>query len=275
MFDELSDGVVIAAGGPWRLVYANAAFCRMVDRTPAELHDQPIADVFRGDASPTLMEQFERVVSGEASSANSSQVLVSASGTTRAVELRLHRLVVEGEPLVGIVVLGCEADPKKEAAVAESRRDPLTGLADRTVLLTRMAALLGSERAADRQFAVLFIDLDNFKQVNDAHGHLVGDRVLGEVARRLAGCVRRCDQIVRFGGDEFVVLVERVSGWPEIQPVVERIHAALARPIALADGAATLSVSVGVAEASAKHRTPEDVLGEADRAMYARKRAGI
>jgi diguanylate cyclase (GGDEF)-like protein len=152
------------------------------------------------------------------------------------------------------------------------RRDPLTGLFDRSILLARIDDLLQGDRAADRQFAVLFIDLDNFKQVNDAHGHLVGDRVLREVAQRLAGCVRESDQIVRFGGDEFVALIEHVSARDEIQPVVDRIHAALSTPIELPEGEATLSVSVGIAQATADHQTPEDVLGDADRAMYALKR---
>ena len=78
---------------------------------------------------------------------------------------------------------------------------------------------------------MLFIDVDGFKQVNDAYGHLVGDRVLGEVARRLAGCVRAGDYVARFGGDEFLVLLERIGGRGEIAPVVRRIQAAFARPI--------------------------------------------
>jgi diguanylate cyclase (GGDEF)-like protein len=149
----------------------------------------------------------------------------------------------------------------------------LTGLADREYLLRRMSALLRGERAADRQFAVLFVDLDNFKQVNDAHGHLMGDRVLREVARRLVGCVRDGDSVVRFGGDEFVVLVEGVAGPTEIEPIVGRIHAALQQPIALPEGEFTLSLSIGAAIASPDHLSPEDLLQAADRAMYAAKRA--
>ena len=79
--------------------------------------------------------------------------------------------------------------------------------------------------------------------------------------------------MARYGGDEFVVLLNRVNGWPEIDPVVERIHDALEKPIAIEDGVVTLSVSVGVAEASSAHQSPEDLLSDADRAMYASKRA--
>jgi diguanylate cyclase (GGDEF)-like protein len=96
--------------------------------------------------------------------------------------------------------------------------------------------------------------------------------VLAEVAQRLAGCVRARDLIVRFGGDEFVALVENVSGMSEIRAVVDRIDAVLTKPIAVAEGEMTLSASIGVAEASPQHETPEDLLQEADRAMYASKR---
>ena len=117
---------------------------------------------------------------------------------------------------------------------AEKRRDPLTGLHDRAFLLARLQALLQGERLADHHFAVLFVDLDNFKQINDAYGHLVGDGVLVEIARRLNQCVREGDYVTRYGGDEFVVLIERIADRRDIQPVVDRIHAALEEPIATA-----------------------------------------
>lgn len=251
---------------PWRLVYVNPTLATWLGAAPIEHSSRPIDGVFRSAGQLKLSEQLDRVLDGSELRVSLLQELAPPAGATMPVEIRLRRIVLAGTPLVGMVVRG------SESAASVIGRDPLTGLADRSILLARMAALLRGDRAADLQFAVLFVDLDNFKQVNDAHGHLIGDRVLGEVARRLAGCVRTGDLIVRFGGDEFVALVENVAGMSEIQPVIDRIDAALARPIALADGEVTLSVSVGVAEASAEHRTPEDLLRDADRAMYASKR---
>ena len=101
------------------------------------------------------------------------------------------------------------------AADESSRRegiDPLTGLADRGVILDKLSRIIHGDRLEDRRCAVLFVDVDGFKQVNDVYGHLVGDRVLGEVARRLKGCLRARDCVARFGGDEFLVLLERIGG---------------------------------------------------------------
>jgi diguanylate cyclase (GGDEF)-like protein len=154
------------------------------------------------------------------------------------------------------------------------RRDPLTGLHDRAFLLARLQALLQGERPADHHFAVLFVDLDNFKQINDFYGHLVGDGVLVEVARHLSHCVREEDYVVRFGGDEFVVLIEGIADKRDIQPVIDRIHDALEEPIALPAGEFRLSVSIGAAEASPEFQSPEALLAAADRAMYASKQRG-
>jgi diguanylate cyclase (GGDEF)-like protein len=119
---------------------------------------------------------------------------------------------------------------------------------------------------------VLFIDVDEFKQVNDRYGHLIGDRVLREVAQRLSGCVREDDLFVRFGGDEFVAVISNVGGWEEYEPVIARMHAALKTPISAPEGELRVSVSIGAAEYSAEHRIPEDLLAAADRAMYLVKR---
>jgi diguanylate cyclase (GGDEF)-like protein len=153
------------------------------------------------------------------------------------------------------------------------RRDPLTDLPDRSFLLARLATLLGGDRQADREFAVLFLDLNNFKQINDRHGHLLGDRVLREVAQRLQHCVREGDHVTRYGGDEFVLLLEGVSNWDAVEAVVTRIRSELAQPIRLREGTFQLSLSIGLAKAEPHHQSPEDVLRDADLAMYAAKHA--
>ena len=135
-----------------------------------------------------------------------------------------------------------------------------TGLADRSELMARLETLLAGERLADQRFAVLFVDLDHFKQVNDQYGHLVGDRVLSEVAQRLVRCTRTHDQVFRYGGDEFVVLVEQATGEHEIEPVVARIHAEAGESDRIQGEDVCLSVSVAPPKLAPEHRTPEDLL---------------
>jgi diguanylate cyclase (GGDEF)-like protein len=273
LFQISSDGIAIAVPGPWRVTFVNANLARWTSRPLSPTDSLAVRDMFRTHPAELLEERLEQVWRG-----GSSEETVRASAVRRAgnndvaVIIRLVPLMVGSQRLVGMLVR--HTDDAATRTVVE-RRDPLTGLPDRSALLARLSTLLSGDRTADHRFAVLFIDLDDFKDVNDLYGHLVGDRVLSEAASRLVECTRTSDLVVRYGGDEFVVLVEQVFGDQEIEPIVARIHDALAPPIAVPSGSVHLSVSVGMAEASAAHRTPEDLLAEADQAMYAAKRQAM
>jgi diguanylate cyclase (GGDEF)-like protein len=151
--------------------------------------------------------------------------------------------------------------------------DPLTGLANRLLFYERVGHAFSTHVDGDRTFAVLFIDLDGFKQVNDVLGHSAGDAVLRETAGRLSALLRDGDTVARFGGDEFAVLLERLSDFEEAHRVAERMVAQLQDPIAIANSQATVSASVGIAV----HRAGADASGllrDADAAMYAAKAGG-
>jgi diguanylate cyclase (GGDEF)-like protein len=266
------EGVALARPNPWRIVYANTVLANWLGCTSSELQARRLEELVGTSPSSQLLETVAAVWQGASGGATiSGRLLVGRKGP-RPVDLRFVRIAMPGETLLGILVHQSARPQIVSGAASEERRDPLTGLHDRSFLLARLEALLQSERSADHNFAILFVDLDNFKQINDAYGHLVGDGVLAEVACRLSQCVREGDYVVRFGGDEFVVLMERLSHGLDVQSVVDRIHFSLEEPIAIAQGEARLSVSVGVAEASPEFRSPEDLLAAADRAMYASKR---
>lgn len=150
--------------------------------------------------------------------------------------------------------------------------DPLTGLPNRPLVLDRLRMLV---RRADRSqagAAVIFVDLDRFKAVNDDHGHAVGDQVLREVARRLRRSVRAEDTCGRWGGDEFVLVVELTDG-DDLGALVERTRATTHEPVRLPSGDVTIGMSIGVAVADGS-ATVDQLLRQADQAMYRAKRAG-
>ena len=167
---------------------------------------------------------------------------------------------------------------RKQAERALLRRavhDPLTDLPNRSLFLDRLGmALKRLERTTSGQVTVLFVDLDNFKAINDGFGHDAGDRVLVEVARRLGELLRPEDTLARFGGDEFVVLCEEGLGLSEPASVAVRLGDALEQPVVLAHGEALVRASLGIAVTTDPRARPELLMREADLAMYQAKQRG-
>ena len=201
--------------------------------------------------------------------------LVGPDGKTRTI----HAL---GECVAGTVgtakrMFGTIHDVTKERRLQDeieylAFHDPLTGLANRRLFLDRLGHALAVTERSGRSCAVLFMDLDDFKKVNDTFGHHVGDELLCVVARRLTDVGRSADTIARFGGDEFALLCEGIDIEMAIR-VVERIEEQLQRPVELQNIEVHIGASIGIALAEGS-RSTEDILREADAAMYAVKSAG-
>jgi diguanylate cyclase (GGDEF)-like protein len=157
---------------------------------------------------------------------------------------------------------------------SSSLHDPLTGLPNRLLLLERLEhALLRSVRSR-HPVAILFVDLDRFKLVNDSHGHLIGDELLVAVAERMAGLLRPGDTLARLSGDEFVIICEEITKKLQIHTIARRIVEALGAPFPLDDVVVEVSASVGIAFSTPRGTDPEELLREADIAMYQAKRRG-
>lgn len=153
--------------------------------------------------------------------------------------------------------------------------DNLTGLANRALFMDRLQqAIERSKRITGYRFAVLFMDLDRFKVLNDSLGHIVGDQLLIAIARRLESCLRSVDTIARLGGDEFTVLLEGIRDAEDACHLAERIHQALQAPFNLDSQEVFTSVSIGIALNEADCDRPEDLLRNADTAMYRAKTLG-
>ncbi len=157
--------------------------------------------------------------------------------------------------------------------------DPLTGLPNRRLLQDRLHQAMASSKRSGHHGALLFIDLDNFKTLNDTLGHDKGDQLLQQVATRLTGCVRECDTVARLGGDEFVVMLEQLSPQEEIaatqsKTVGEKILAKLSPPYLIAGYEHNSSASIGITLFSAHKTSSDELMKRADIAMYQAKSAG-
>ena len=165
------------------------------------------------------------------------------------------------------------------AELAEARRlarlDPLTQAWNRRAIVELLQRELERARRERGRVAVLFIDLDRFKGINDRHGHAAGDAVLCEAAVRMRAVVRPYDPVGRYGGDEFVVIIAGTGAERGAARAAAAIAAGLrGRPVATPAGEVKVTASIGVAVASTGARDPERLIADADRAMYAAKRAG-
>lgn len=155
-----------------------------------------------------------------------------------------------------------------------ARHDDLTGLPNRAALLERLHTAIEMQRRLDQPFTLFFIDFDRFKEVNDRHGHHIGDLLLIEMAARLRGCVRSSDLVARLGGDEFTILIERHND-PEIfRRTADRILAAFEAPCEVAGLSIDTGTSIGVLPSGFPYGGPEEALRDADVAMYAAKARG-
>ena len=163
----------------------------------------------------------------------------------------------------------------EERLLHDALHDGLTGLPNRALLIDRLSLALGqARRRHEFRFAVLFLDLDRFKEVNDSLGHDLGDELLVAIARRLGACLRPGDTVARLGGDEFAVILNDVEGLSRATRVAERVLGQLAMPFRLGGHHVQTSGSIGIALSSEGYDRPEDMLRDADTAMYRAKSNG-
>ena len=163
----------------------------------------------------------------------------------------------------------------EEQLIYNALHDPLTNLPNRTLFMDRLQhAMEHARRHKDYKFAVLYLDLDHFKVVNDSLGHTIGDLLLVESSHRLQDCLREEDTVARLGGDEFVILLEYIQGTTDVTRIANRIQTSLASPYDLENHKVFVSVSMGMVVNATGYERPEDILRDADIAMYRAKGQG-
>ncbi len=210
-------------------------------------------------------------------------VVFVASGEDREFALRalrrgaqdvLVRSGLDGATLSRALRFAIERRSVDTELTRQALHDGLTGLPNRVLLLDRLTQALGRLSRTEASVALLVLDLDGFKAVNDRHGHEAGDRLLVEVAKRVSGVLRTGDTAARFGGDEFVVLCEDVASDHEVVAVAQRIAEALAEPFPIAGDELYVRASIGISIARGPGMRPESLLRDADSAMYRCKQRG-
>ncbi len=191
------------------------------------------------------------------------------------VEISAHATEFEGRDTVLVLAQDITERVRLEEQLRDQAlHDPLTRLPNRLLLQDRIDHALARQRRSQRPFALLLLDLDNFKSVNDSLGHAAGDHLLVAVAQRLTGCLRASDSAARLGGDEFAILLEDITGAEHVAPVADRLVEALRQPFTVEQREIFLGVSIGVAISDASCQSPDEMLRDADLAMYAAKAQG-
>lgn len=276
LVDNIPGGVTLF-GADLQLLVHNKEYARLLDFPP---------ELFEG--TPTL-ERFFRFNAerGEYGSGDTEtqieQLLARARLGLPHVFKRTRPngsiLEVRGLPLAdgSFVTIYTDVTEQHRAAEAIERlahRDTLTGLANRYTLEARLDQLVADARRHDRRLAVMFLDMDNFKAINDTLGHSIGDQFLCEVARRLSGTVRDNDIVARLGGDEFVVVLAELVDTQDATSVAAKIIDSLSQPIALGSHALRTSVSIGICFYPQDGQDRGALMQSADIAMYHAKNAG-
>jgi diguanylate cyclase (GGDEF)-like protein len=162
----------------------------------------------------------------------------------------------------------------QDELVHKAFHDPLTGLANRALFLDHIEGAFHRAARAGNLVFLLYLDLDEFKKVNDTFGHAAGDELLVQVADRLNNCVRATDTVARLGGDEFAILLEQTASLPSAQIVAQRVVDSIGEPFPLATGVAEIGASVGIAFSDAFGQSTSQLVKSADSAMYTAKRSG-
>jgi diguanylate cyclase (GGDEF)-like protein/PAS domain S-box-containing protein len=271
--------ISLATADQGRYLRANAAFEAMLGRSSEELAGLPLGELTHPDDQERDAGQFARLARGEAETTAFEKRYLHRDGTV--VHAWLTSTVVhgaDGEPLYLVTHALDISERLREQAELErlALTDTLTGLANRTLLNDRLDQALARLHRTGGAAAMLLLDVDRFKTVNDSLGHQVGDALLVEIAHRVEAVSRADSTVARLGGDEFVVLVEGLPAADAVHAVAGRLLESLRRPYDLGPTAEALvaTVSVGISVAHDATRTAGDLYREADLALYRAKDSG-
>lgn len=269
VLDLLPDAAcVVDAEG--RFLYVSASFERIFGYTPGEVLGRRIFDLVHPDDRAATLQQAEQVMDG-ALQRHFRNRYVHKDGHSVDIQWSARWLPEYGVR-IGVAHEVTELRRAERELEHRASHDPLTGLSNRHRLQCELQYAIAHAAQTGDGLAVLYLDLDGFKEVNDRGGHDIGDRLLREVAQRLQQGLRKGDLVARVGGDEFVALLPGCHDAEAALAVADGLRACLGPPFTLPDGLFRLDASVGIACFPEDGSDPDSLLSHADRAMYAAKR---
>jgi diguanylate cyclase (GGDEF)-like protein/PAS domain S-box-containing protein len=264
-----------------RVTYLNAEAESLTGWTRAEAFARPLADVFDVTDAMTGKPADDPASLAIARQARirgaGNFVIVGRGGKETSIEYSAAPIHDPQRSILGAVIVFRDVIVSRERRLQMlhlAEHDALTDLPNRLLLSDRLARSIALARRYDRRLAVLFLDCDRFKHINDTLGHAIGDQVLRSVAGRLTACVRESDTVSRHGGDEFLVLLSEVEHAEDARLIAEKIVSSIAAPHHIAGHALELTASVGIAIYPEDGEDPQTMITHADTAMYHAKHAG-
>ncbi|RAN81769.1 diguanylate cyclase [Bacillus sp. SRB_336] len=269
VLDLLPDAAcVVSAEG--HILYVSSSFERIFGYTAAEVLGRRIFDLVHPDDRATTVEQAARVTDG-ALQHHFRNRYVHKDGHTVDIQWSA-RWVPEYGVRIGVAHEVTELRRAERELEFRASHDPLTGLSNRHRLQCELQYAIAHAMQTHDGLAVLYLDLDGFKEVNDRGGHDAGDRLLREVAQRLQQGLRKGDLVARVGGDEFVAVLPGCRDAEAARAIADGLRSRLSPPFTLPDGLFRLDASVGIACFPTDGTDPDGLLAQADRGMYAAKR---
>ncbi|MBA3894604.1 MAG: EAL domain-containing protein, partial [Gemmatimonadales bacterium] len=270
-----SSDVIIVTRPDGKMRFVSPSANRVFGYDPSEMVGRPIATLLHPDDRDRATTLFEHAARSPGVTGPVEWRFRQPDGTWLSTEILATNLTAD--PTVrGIVLNTRDVSERKrleEQLTHQAFHDPLTGLANRALFRDRVSHALALAQRSAQPITVLFLDLDDFKRVNDSLGHAEGDRLLVAAAERFLSCARAADTVSRLGGDEFAILIEHAAGPDGRGELLERLATAMGHPFTLSGNQVQVTASIGVATATPGD-TADDLLRNADVAMYAAKRRG-
>jgi diguanylate cyclase (GGDEF)-like protein/PAS domain S-box-containing protein len=276
-FDHAAIGMaLVSPEGAW--VQVNRALCDIVGYTERELLETDFQSISHQDDLGTVLAHVKDLLEEQISSYQTEGRYFHKDGHEVWILLSASRIRDARKKLTRLIFQIQDITDRKRAEgqlLHDAFHDTLTGLPNRALFVDRLRqSLARTKRLGAHKFAVLFLDLDRFKVVNDSLGHMVGDQLLIGIARRLETCLRPGDTVARLGGDEFTILLEDIDDISEAIVIAERVEKELSSPFNLGGHEVFTTVSVGIASSEIGYDRPDDILRDADTAMYRAKSLG-